>query len=244
MSFSSEIKEEILNNFAREKSIVDIKAENFGEELSKAATKMELLEEFSEFFDISNLNEDIIKSILKGTFLSSGCIVDPNIDYHFEVTFRTKSCADYFFNLLSLLEFMPKLIKRKKTNVYTIYFKESEQVSYFLSLVGASLSLLKFEQIRVEKDVKNNINRSINCETANLSKTINSSVKQIEAINKIKKAGKFDSLSIKLKETAIIREKYPEESLDKLLMHFNNEKITKSGLKHRLDKIIKIAGDI
>lgn len=244
MSFSTEIKDELLNNCTTEKKILYIRAEGFGEGLSKARTKHELFKDYEDFFDISKLNEETIKSILKGAFLSSGCIVDPNMDYHFEVTFRAKSCADYFFNLLSLLEFTPKIIKRKKSNVYTVYFKESEQISFFLSLVGASLSMLKFEGIRVEKEVKNNINRTINCETANLSKTINSSVKHIEAIEKIKKAGKYNNLNPRLKETADLRVKYPDASLEELAKHFEGIKISKSGIKHRLDKIIQISEDI
>lgn len=244
MSFSSDIKNEILNRFSTEKNIKNIKAENFGEEITKATTKNNLFEEFGYLFEISKLSEDEIKSILIGSFLSSGCIVDPESDYHFEVTFKSKSLGEFFFNLLSLLEFTPKLIKRKRSNIYTVYFKESEQISFFLSLIGASLALLKFEQIRVEKEVKNNINRNINCETANLTKTISSSVKQIEAIEKIKEAGYFDDLKPNLRETANIRLKYPDESLDSLTKHFKDVSITKSGVKHRLDKIIQISNDI
>ena len=97
--------------------------------------------------------------------------------------------------------------------------KEAEQISFLLSLLGASKALLKFEQIRVEKNVKNSINRTINCETANLSKTIQASVKQIEAITKLRNAGKFESLNDTLKDTAILREAFPNESLEFLSKH-------------------------
>lgn len=245
MSFSSEIKNEILNNFSKEKKKCCKLAEKFGEELSQVPKKSDLINDFENFMNIAKLNECCIKSILKGSFLGSGCVVDPNIDYHFEITFKCKACAEYFLNILSLLEFTPKLLRRKKMNMYTVYLKESEQISLFLSFIGASLSMLKFEQIRVEKDVKNNINRNINCETANLTKTINSSVKQIMAINKIKKAGKYNNLDEKLKTTAKLREKYPNESLEFIASLTNgNDKITKSGLKHRLDKIIEISDNI
>ncbi len=242
MSFSSDVKNEVLNNFSKNKKSCCIKAEKFGEYLTSVPLKNILNEEFREYLDISKLNECCIKSILKGVFLGSGCIVDPFVDYHFEAIFKNKACGEYFFNLLSVLDFTPKLIKRKKQNI--VYFKESEQISLFLSILGANNAVLKFEQIRVEKEVKNKINRTTNCETANLSKTINSAVKQIDAINKLKKNGKFASLNDKLKYTAKLRLKYPTESLDyiaSITAKDEKNKISKSGLKHRLDKIIEIA---
>lgn len=243
MSFSSEVKEEILNKVSNTKNECCMVAEAFGESLTVASLKNDIKSEYEKLFDISDLNECCIKSILKGVFLSSGCIVDPNLDYHFEVTFKNKACAEYFLNLLSVLDFMPKIIKRKK--IYNVYIKDSDQISLFLSLVEASKSMLKFEQIRVEKEVKNNINRSINCETANLAKTIKSSVAQREAINKIRENGLFDSLNDKLKYTANLRIKYPNESLDFISKQTENGNyISKSGLKHRLDKIIEIANKI
>lgn len=243
MSFSSEVKEEILGKVSKIKANCCIVAESFGESLTTASLKNDIKIEYNKLFDISNLNECCIKSILKGVFLSSGCIVDPNLDYHFEVTFKNKACAEYFLNLLSVLDFMPKIIKRKK--IYNVYIKDSDQISLFLSLVEASKSMLKFEQIRVEKEVKNNINRSINCETANLAKTIKSSIAQRDAINKLKEKGLFESLNDKLKYTANLRLKYPNESLDFISKQTENRNyISKSGLKHRLDKIIEIANKI
>lgn len=242
MSFSSDIKEEVLRNFSNTKDTCCIKAEKFGEYLTSVQLKNSLNNEFNEYLDIAKLKECCIQSICKGVFLGSGCIVDPIQDYHFEAIFKNKSCGEYFYNLLSLLEFTPKLIKRKKLNV--VYFKEAEQISFFLSIIGANNAVLKFEQIRVEKEVKNTINRTTNCETANLSKTINTALKQIEAINKLKKNGKYELLSEKLKYTAKLRLKYRTESLDYIASKTQNkgkDKISKSGLKHRLDKIIKLA---
>lgn len=242
MSFSSDVKVEILENFSKNKKECCIKAEKFGEYLTSVPLKNILNDEFRDYLDISKLNECCIKSILKGVFLGSGCIVDPTLDYHFEVIFKNKSCGEYFFNLLSVLEFTPKLIKRKKQNI--VYFKESEQISLFLRFIGANKAVLKFEQIRVEKEVKNNINRTTNCETANLSKTISSAMKQIDAIKKLKKSGKFASLNDKLKYTASLRLKYPTDSLDYIASKTSvdeKNKISKSGLKHRLDKLVELA---
>ncbi|MDO4282792.1 MAG: DNA-binding protein WhiA [Clostridia bacterium] len=245
MSFSSDVKDEILKNFSGNQKTCCIKAEKFGEYLTSVPLKNILGNEFKEYLDISKLKECCIKSILKGVFLGSGCIVDPMLDYHFEVIFKNKACGEYILNLLSVLDFTPKMIKRKKQNV--VYFKESEQISLFLSILGANNAVLKFEQIRVEKEVKNSINRTTNCETANLSKTINSAVKQIEAIKKLKEHGKFASLNDKLKYTANLRLKYPTESLDYIASKTAKDeknKISKSGLKHRLDKLIQLAAEI
>lgn len=242
MSFSSDIKKEILDNFSKKVNGCCIEAEKFGESITEVKHKKEMSEEYTNFFDIANIPECCFKSVIKGIFLSSGCIVDPKKDYHFEVSLKNKACADYVLNLLSVLEFTPRLLKRERTNVYVVYIKEADQISFILSLLGASQAMLKFEQIRVEKNVKNNINRNINCETANLSKVIKSSVKQIDAIEKIKKHGKFESLNEKLKKTANIRLEYPNESLDVLASILSKEeKVTKSGLKHRFDKLIDIA---
>lgn len=246
MSFSEQIKEELLNKQSNGNNNDILNSyERFGEYLTYSNTKNELKEDYSNYFDISSLNESKIKSILKGVFLSSGCIVNPEKDYHLEINFKNKACTDYVYDILSLLEFTPKILKRKSTNHYVIYLKESDQIVTFLSLLEANKSVLEFEKIRVEKQVKNNINRSINCETANLAKTIKSSVKQIEAINKLKEKGKFNNLDEKLKYVASLREKYPDKSLAFIVDKIpSNIKISKSGLKHRLDKIVDISENL
>ena len=246
MSFSSDIKREILDNFNIKKvNNCCINAEKFGEHLTAVKHKKDIEEMHKEYFEISKISECCIKSILKGAFLSSGCIVNPQNDYHFELVLKNKACSEYILDLLSVLDLTPRLLKRDKINLYVVYIKEAEQISFLLSLLGASKALLKFEQIRVEKNVKNSINRTINCETANLSKTIQASVKQIEAITKLRNAGKFESLNDTLKDTAILRETFPNESLEFLSKHSEQtKKISKSGLKHRLDKLIEIANMI
>ncbi len=247
MSFSSDVKEELLqksSNISKKNNECCVISEKFGELLTQVSFKNELKDEFMYLFDISKLKECCIRAILRGCFLSSGFVNDPGIDYHVEILFKNKSCAEYILDLLSVLDFSPKLIKRKAS--YVIYFKEGEQVSYFLQLIGANKSYLYFEQIRVEKNVKNNINRAINCEVANIAKTIKSSKAQIDAINKLKKALKFEDLSEKLKYAASLRLKYPTESLD-FLSNISKEEekyISKSGLKHRFDKIIQEANKI
>lgn len=246
MSFSEQIKNEILNNMQKDlKDKNKVNLEAFGELLTQANKKNDLKEDYNHFFDIAKLNESNIKYILKGVFLSSGCVVNPSLDYHLEISFKNKACTEYIYDILSLLEFTPKILKRKSSSNYVIYIKESDQIVTFLGLLEANKSVLNFEQIRVEKQVKNNINRKVNCETANLSKTIASSVTQLEAIKKIKDFGKFEGLEEKLKYVANLREKYPDKSLSFIAQKTNMEnKLTKSGLKHRLDKIVEIANNI
>lgn len=245
MSFSTDIREEILEAFSKKKDLYLIKAERFGEYLTEAIYKNDLMEDFKDYFNISNLTEDEIKAVVKGVFLASGCIVDPNSDYRYEASFKNKSCAEYYIDLLSLLDFTPKLIKREKAGIYIVYFKESEQISYMLGLLEANRSMLAFENIRVEKEVSNTKNRANNCELANLAKSINSAREQIDAINVIRKHNKFSSLNEKLQYTALLREENPTASLDEISkLTEGKNKVSKSGLKHRLDKIIQIADEI
>lgn len=245
MSFSGQVREEILKFYDKNKDPYLIKAEKFGEYLTEAQYKNDLLKDFSDYFEISNLSEEEIKTVIKGVFLASGCIVDPKNDYRFEASFKNKSCAEYFLDMLALLDFTPKLVKRPKANVYVVYFKESEQISYMLSLLEANKSMLQFEEIRVVKDVNNTKNRMSNCEIANMTKSVNSALKQLEAIKKIKNNGRFSILSEKLKYTASLREKYPTATLEEISAKTEGKnKVSKSGLKHRLDKLMQIADEI
>ena len=128
----------------------------------------------------------------------------------------------------------------EKNNQYSIYLKDSEEISKFLALIGASKSVLKFEEIRVQREMNNKINRIVNCETANLNKVINASVEQINAIKKLKETGEFKKLDNSLKEIAELRLEHPDmslESLGKLL----KEPIGKSGVNYRLKKIIQLS---
>lgn len=245
MSFSGEVRDEILEYYNKKRDPYIIKAERFGEYLTEAQYKNDLMVDFEDYFNISNLSEEEIKTVIKGVFLASGCIIDPNKDYRFEATFKNKACAEYFMDMLSLLEFTPKLVKRPKANVYVVYFKESEQISFMLSLLEANRCMLNFEGIRVIKDVNNSKNRASNCEIANMTKSINSAMIQLNAIKIIRKKGRFSKLSDKLKYTASLREQYPTDTLEQIASRTEGkDKVSKSGLKHRLDKIIAIAEDL
>ena len=185
--------------------------------------------------DIDNkLEIDLIKAVLRGSFLGSGSINNPTNNYHLEVEFTKESMATKIKQILSDYEINIKVMKN------ILYLKDGEQISKFLAFIGASKSMLQFEEIRVQRHMNNKINRIVNCETANLNKVINASVEQINAIKKLKETGEFKKLDNSLKEIAELRLEHPDmslESLGKLL----KEPIGKSGVNYRLKKIIQLS---
>ena len=185
-------------------------------------------------------NELIYKGIVRGSFLGGGSLNNPKNKYHLETVFSTKNNAEFILDVLKQFNIEAKLLERVKS--YSIYIKEAEEISKYLALIGAYKAVLEFEQIRVVRETRNNINRLVNCETANLNKTINASVEQIHAIKYLKKIGKFDDLSDNLKEIANIRIKNPDANLKELGQMLENP-IGKSGVNHRLKKICEIASN-
>lgn len=186
-------------------------------------------------------DEQEAKAIVRGSFLGSGSINDPNKKYHFEMIFNSKENATYIKKILENYEIKIKELKR--VNGYSLYIKDGEEISKILAFIGASSAVLKFEEIRVIKETRNNVNRLVNCETANLNKTVSAAVKQIEAIKLLKKENKFKDLSDSLQEIAELRIENPDISLielGKLL----KEPIGKSGVNYRLNKILEIANEI
>lgn len=185
--------------------------------------------------------EQFFKALVRGVFLGSGSLNNPNNKYHLEILFESKVNAEYIYRVLKEFHIQTKILIRKKS--FSIYIKEAEEISKFLALIGANKSVLNFEEIRVERDTRNNINRLVNCETANLNKTINAAVTQINAIKYLKKCKKFEELPNTLKEIAEIRLKNPDASLVELGKILQNP-IGKSGVNHRLKKICEIAEEL
>ena len=229
MSFSEQIKNEILMTKNKKCCILPLR---YGELITESNQ--------IKISDIRKIVKDTCckRAFLKGVFLGSGCIVNPNTDYHFEVTIKSKIYADFVVKIMSEFDLNVKVIKRKSN--YVIYLKDSEQISTLLAVLEANKAVLDYENIRINKSITNNINRTVNCETANLIKTIEAAVKQQEAINKLKSKNKFNELNPKLKEVASLRLKYPEASLDELVQKCSY-KISKSGIYHRLNKIVKLS---
>lgn len=186
-------------------------------------------------------DEQIARLCIREAFIKSGSMNDPNKKYHLQIMFKTNKKAKEMQILLENFNMHAKIIK--KENDYMLYMKDGEEISEFLALIGANKSVIKFEEIRVLKETRNEINRLVNCETANLNKTINASVKQIEDIKLIKEKGKFNRLPDTLKEIAQIRLENPDMSLIELGKQLDKP-IGKSGVNHRLKKISAIAEEI
>lgn len=203
---------------------------------SKNKSTLELLQ------DKVKLTKDVEeKAFVRGCFLGSGSINNPKNKYHIEISFKQKEYAEDVISILEKYNIHFKLLE--KTNITSIYSKDGEEISKFLAFVGASSSVLNFEDIRVYREMRNNVNRLVNCETANLTKTIGAAVKQIEAIKLIKQKGKINELSDNLREIAEVRMEYPEASLVELGEKLNPP-IGKSGVNHRIKAIMKIAEEL
>ena len=183
--------------------------------------------------------EQKTKDFLRGAFLGGGSINNPEKKYHLEIKFSADSNKEEMMKRLERQN-----IKMKELSASPIlYLKEGEEISNFLAFIGASSGVLRFEEIRVMRDVRNNVNRLVNCETANLNKTNNTAVKEIEEIKFIKKKRKFGELSEQLKEIAELRVTYPEKSFVEL-GQLLKEPIGKSGVSHRLKAISKFAEEL
>ena len=176
------------------------------------------------------ITENLKKAYIRGNFLGAGSINEPRNKYHLEIIFNTSEYANFTLELLEMYGINVKILSQ------TLYIKDGEEISNFLALIGGNSAVLKFEEIRVLREMKNNVNRLVNCETANLNKTINASVKQLENIKKLKKTGKFNNLPEELKEIANLREENPEATLEQLGSMLSKP-IGKSSVSHRFKKI-------
>jgi len=178
-------------------------------------------------------------ALLKGAFLCAGYVTDPEKNYHLEFVVQEKNVASLFAKFLEERFSLPaKMIERKQS--FVLYFKESENIEDILNLCGAVGAALRLMEVKVVKDVRNQVNRQVNCETANLSKTVDAASRHKEAIEKIKRTAGLESLPRPLREVAKIRLKYPELNL-KELGEALSPPVSKSGVNHRLQKIIEIS---
>lgn len=180
------------------------------------------------------------RAYLRGAFLAGGSVNHPESNsYHLEIfTIYHEHCKD-LSSLANQFRLNARCIERKKG--YVMYLKEGEKITEFLSLIGAHQALLYFEDIRIVKDMRNSVNRLVNCETANLNKTVSAAMKQIENIKLIQREMGLDQLPDKLREVAEIRLKYSELNLAELGEILPSGKVSKSGINHRLRKINEIA---
>lgn len=174
----------------------------------------------------------------RGAFLTGGSVADPSSRYHLELVTSHANLSREVISLLLELDLPAKLAMRKSNNI--IYLKESGYIEEFLTRIGAPLSALELMQTKLVKDVRNNINRQVNFEVANLSKAADAARIHISAIKKLQKLGKLEELSPQLQSAARLRLLHPEASLSELVA-FAEDGVSKSGLNHRLNKIVSIA---
>lgn len=181
------------------------------------------------------------RAYIRGAFLACGSISDPNKSYHFEIVCRTIEQASQLRDVINSFDMDAKIVARKKHQV--VYLKEGAQIVDILNIMEAHIALMNLENVRILKEMRNSVNRKVNCETANISKTVNAAVKQLEDISYIKETAGFDSLPDNLKETAMLRLEYPDAPLKELGTYLNPP-VGKSGVNHRLRKISAIAEEL
>ncbi len=195
-----------------------------------------LIEEINNFDKCESLDFINLKAVLRGAFLGSGSINNPENNYHLEIGLKSEFYIDKIINLVNKTKEVDIKLKEMEGK---IYIKNSEEISKFLALIGATKAMLKFEDIRVQREMSNKVNRLVNCKAANLNKTLNASINQVEAIRKLKQNGKFNKLPNSLKEIAELRLEYPDMSLVDLGKKLK-EPLGKSGVNYRLKKIEKL----
>lgn len=192
------------------------------------------------------VSEDIVKddccrrSYLRGAFLAGGSVNNPETSsYHLEIFSLYQEHSEALVELMNAYGLNAKSIERKKG--FIAYLKEAEKISDFLSLIGAHSALLKFEDVRIVRDMRNSVNRLVNCETANLNKTIGAAMRQVENIQYIDQMIGIEGLPDRLQEIARLRVEYQDITLKELGEMVSGAPISKSGVNHRLRKIDEIA---
>lgn len=186
------------------------------------------------------LNDFEKKALIRGAFLGAGSINNPENKYHLEIKLSNLENLYHIENILKEFNINTKILEQE--NKHSIYLKEGEEIANFLALLGANRAVLQFEDVRVKKGMRCKVNRIVNCQTANLNKTINASVEQIEAIKKLQRENKFSKLDDNLKEIALLRLENPDVSLEELGKKLDTP-LGKSGVNYRLKKIIEFAKD-
>lgn len=179
-------------------------------------------------------------AFVRGAFLGGGSMSNPDKRYHLEFVSNQKEFADSLLNIIKELGIGAKSIQRQKS--YVVYLKESDAIITLLTMIGAHSAILKIENIRVVKSVRNKVNRKVNCETGNLTKTVNASVAQLENIAYIDRYLGLDKLSESLRQTAKARQRYPQATLAELADILGIA--SKSGVNHKLRKLNSIAQDL
>lgn len=178
------------------------------------------------------------RAYIRGAFIASGSMSDPSKSYHFEIVCTESRQAEYLRDMINSFEMDAKIVGRKKS--YVVYLKEGSQIVDILNVMEAHVALMELENVRIMKEMRNSVNRKVNCETANINKTVSAAVRQMEDIIYIRDTIGFDKLPEGLKDVALTRLAYPEAAL-KELGQLMEHPLGKSGVNHRLRKLSEIA---
>mgnify|MGYP002579648604 FL=1 len=181
------------------------------------------------------------RAYIRGAFLASGSISDPEKGYHFEIVYPDERKAQQLQTIIRSFSVDAKIVQRKKS--YVVYVKEGAQIVDMLAVMEANVALMDLENIRILKEMRNTVNRKVNCEAANINKTVNAAVRQVEDIQLISRTVGFESLTDALAQVARLRLKYPDATLKELGMMLNPQ-VGKSGVNHRLRKLSEIADEL
>lgn len=178
------------------------------------------------------------RAFIRGAFMAAGSISDPNKSYHFEIVCRTNEQAKQLQEMVAAFGAEAKIVRRKER--FVLYLKEGSQIVDMLNVMEAYVSLMNLENVRILKEMRNSVNRKVNCETANINKTVNAAVKQMEDIKRIRDMIGFENLPYSLAEMAQVRLDYPDAPLKELGTYLDPP-VGKSGVNHRLRKLAAIA---
>lgn len=205
---------------------------------------------FGDFSEDSGVNAAVVSgsdsesgAFLRGVFVSCGSVTDPNKEYHLELVLPYKSRSEALYTFINEHGMSVKKTVRSRGNSLVLYAKESELIEDFLTYIGAGLHSLEIMQVKIEKSVRNRVNRRVNCETANLDKLVNAANKSCEDIELILREKGADWLKPELRETALLRLENREASLSELC-ELSEKPLSKSGLNHRLKKLAQLAEEL
>ena len=208
---------------------------------AKESSSYELYVKGQELLAIKNVLVQAIcckRAYIRGAFLAAGSVSDPGKSYHFEIVCSTMERAEYLKGMMNSFDMGAKIVRRRKACV--VYLKEGTQVVDILNVMEAHVALMELENVRILKEMRNSVNRKVNCETANINKTVSAAVRQMEDIVYIRDTIGFDQLSEGLKDVALTRLSYPDATL-KELGSLMSEPVGKSGVNHRLRRLSEIA---
>lgn len=238
----------IKQNTTLRKSRVYTVAVKHHEDAEKILKATKLLTDSLEIEESMSVVDSIIiqkscckRAFIRGAFLASGSLSDPKKFYHFEIVCAEKKKAGQLCEILHSFDIDAKIVIRKKNHV--VYVKEGAQIVDILNVMEAHVSLMNMENVRILKDMRNSVNRKVNCETANINKTVNAAIKQVEDIMFIEQEKGISWLDDSLRETAEIRVEYPEATLKELGMLLTPQ-VGKSGVNHRLRKLSNLAEEL